>query len=400
MVRGITNSKLLSDMHERTERDVPIGQNILTNDSAAVSEKILPLTRGQPVTSLHMDQFDVFGRSRQNKAAVRDSSENNVAFQDREQINDGLVADAGFDDTNGLLNIVKQNSEVLVINGFLTQSDFGRGATGPQGARGFDGYEGDDGDDGPDGGAGCEGPKGETGLIGEMGEPGKDGPPGIPGPMGQEGWTGLQGPPGDMGRIGHEGARGPKGHECLSDGGADGENGRALNGSVVINSSEPSSDSVLWGIPGSGGGGGGTPAPNPSPEPPAEPPKPSVKPSTQQAAGIAFNCTRFIIAGHDTMYPMFSTKQFSESNGKPLIYHIPQSCAGQTIILRIYNSDSYGSAKMSLYLDFPKGELYKSITVGPKESGDMLIVQDERFRTANCVHIESGGPATLSVHPQ
>lgn len=250
MNRGIQGSKLLSDLYEGRDHNVPVGKNILTNDASRMEKRLLPLTEGSPLTSLHMDQFDVFGSDRDSKAAKRDEDQNNVHFKDRAVLNDGLLVEAAFEGDDGVLNLVRRNGDVVQIKDFLVQSDFGIGATGPMGDRGYDGYNGDDGDDGKDGDIGCEGPPGPLGLIGPPGDDGEDGTRGATGPMGQEGETGLQGFIGDKGRYGHEGARGKAGPDCVGGGqGEAGPAGASLNPSVVISETEPGETAVLWGIP-------------------------------------------------------------------------------------------------------------------------------------------------------
>lgn len=249
MVQGIKQSSLLSDLYEENESKVPVGQNILTN-TTGIRERLQPLTRGNPLTTLRAEQFDAIGSSRQGKAVKWDSEKGSVTFKDRDVLNDALIEDVAFEPEDGTLNIVRRNGELLQIRGFLVQSDFGVGPTGPRGAKGYDGHDGDSGDEGRDGEQGCEGPPGPLGLEGPMGEPGKDGLTGPTGPIGQEGATGLQGPPGDQGRYGHEGARGRPGPSCVGGGaGAKGPDGESVIPHVVISATEPEGNVVLWGIP-------------------------------------------------------------------------------------------------------------------------------------------------------
>lgn len=249
MQQGIKQSKLVSDLYEGNDRNVPVGRVILTNTAKNNSKETQPQTAGQPLTSLHLEQFDAFGRSRQQKATKRDEENSTVNFADREVPNDGLIVEAAFDDNGGVLNLVRANGQVMTVDGFLVQPDFGRGATGPKGDPGFDAHDGYDGEDGPEGEPGCEGPEGALGEIGPMGAAGADGAQGIPGPIGQPGPTGVPGPMGPMGRFGHEGARGPAGPACEADSGGAGSAGSQVNGDVVISSSEPGDTAVLWGIP-------------------------------------------------------------------------------------------------------------------------------------------------------
>tara|TARA_B100000700_G_scaffold101966_1_gene114995 strand:+ start:47332 stop:48087 length:756 start_codon:yes stop_codon:yes gene_type:complete len=247
---GIKESKLLSDLYEGNDSNVPIGQNILVNDASKVEDRLKPLTSGDPLTSLHVDQFDAFGRELEGKSAKRDTQEDDVEFTTREVVNDGLIVEAAFNAESGTLNLVRRNGDVVQVHDFFVQSDFGIGATGPKGERGYDGHDGDDGEDGLDGEKGCPGAPGELGLIGPMGDPGEDGPHGIAGPIGQEGEVGLQGVQGDQGRYGHEGARGQKGPDCINEGqGAQGAAGKTVNATTVISRSDPGDSAVMWAVP-------------------------------------------------------------------------------------------------------------------------------------------------------
>jgi len=246
---GIRESRLLANLLEGHEERVPVGRTIITNNAREISKDIMPRTAGHPLTTLHIDQFDVFGGSKQQKAAKRDEQDSGVAYKDREIINDGLIVEAAFDDTGGLINIVKKNTQILVIDGLLTQADFGTGATGPKGDHGFDAYDGFDGDEGPEGQPGCAGAEGKDGESGTRGESGKDGAQGIPGPIGQQGLEGIPGQLGDMGRFGHEGGRGRPGSVCDTEPGAAGTPGASTNSNVVISPTEPDNLTVLWGLP-------------------------------------------------------------------------------------------------------------------------------------------------------
>jgi len=249
-MKGIKESKLLSNLYEGNDHSVPVGKNILTNTASQVDKKLLPHSSGSPLTSLHMEQFDVFGDDRESKAAKRNVNTDTVDFNTREVKNDGLLVEAAFESKDGTLNLVRRNGEVVQIKDFLIQSDFGRGPTGPRGERGNDGDDGDTGDDGPDGAVGCEGPPGPLGLPGEQGDPGEDGIQGRKGPMGPEGDVGIQGPVGEKGRYGHEGARGQPGPECI--GGEDGPAGPAgatIESTVIISESNPGGNAVIWGKP-------------------------------------------------------------------------------------------------------------------------------------------------------
>lgn len=248
MVKGVKYSKLVSDLYEGKTQNVPVGKVIVTNTPKHNSEGTAPLTAGTPLNNLELDQFDVFGTTRQNKSLGREES-NDVDFKGRDVVNDGLILEGAFDVQNGVINLVRRNGSVLAIDGLLTQADFGIGPTGPAGESGYDGYDGDDGDDGNDGDEGCEGPEGALGEIGPMGKAGEDGPQGIAGPIGQTGLEGQMGPVGPMGRFGHEGARGERGATCEAEPGSPGTEGTPLNTSVVISQSEPDNTAVLWGIP-------------------------------------------------------------------------------------------------------------------------------------------------------
>ena len=246
---GIRESKLLANLLEGKESRVPVGKTIITNNAHEITKGIMPRTAGHPLTTLHIDQFDAFGSSKQQKAAKRDDQVSDVAYVEREVINDGLIVEAAFDDSGGLINMVKKNSQILVIDGLLTQADFGTGATGPKGDHGFDAYDGFDGDEGADGATGCAGPEGAEGQPGPRGASNADGAQGIPGHIGQQGPEGIQGQVGDMGRFGHEGARGRPGSVCETELGAAGVPGAAANSNVVISPTEPDNLTVLWGLP-------------------------------------------------------------------------------------------------------------------------------------------------------
>lgn len=249
MAIGIKQSRLLADLLEGKKQNVPVGRTVVSHNIAKNPDTVMPLTKGQPLTSLHIEEFDVFGSSRQNQSVKRNDNTNSAAFIAREVVNDGLLVEGAFDPEDGTVNLVRRNGEVLVIPGMLVQADFGSGPTGPRGDPGIDAHDGYDGEDGPDGSSGCVGAEGRDGEFGPMGQPGADGPQGVPGPIGETGDTGIQGSMGPTGRYGHEGARGRKGSDCSNTAGPSGSSGVSGNGSVVISSSAPSAGVFLWGIP-------------------------------------------------------------------------------------------------------------------------------------------------------
>lgn len=248
MIKGIDRSDLLSDLYEGKSKKVPVGKKIIYQDHEKNSDDVKPITAGQPVTNLDIDQFDAFGSERQGKATKRDTLEDEIEFNDREQINDGLIDEVSFDKEEGSLVIVKKNGKVINVSGLLTQSDYGVGEQGPVGEPGLPGFEGYDGEDGEEGEDGCEGPEGSQGSTGTMGAIGADGVTGVQGPFGQNGLEGIMGPVGERGINGYEGSRGPAGTECEAGSGPPGPDGADPNMSVVISSDEPP-NAVLWGIP-------------------------------------------------------------------------------------------------------------------------------------------------------
>lgn len=248
VTRGITSNKLVSDLFEGITKNVPIGQTPLTNTFADNPESVYPQTVGQPLTYITINEFEVIGEENDTKTLTRQESQNSIEFSQTLAYNNEALVEAAFDEASGALNLVKRDGTLLKITGFLTQSDFGVGAPGSSGAAGRDGADGPDGDDGDEGAGGCAGVEGNAGEQGEDGEDGKDGPVGIPGPIGQTGNPGLRGPVGKKGKEGYEGSRGQKGLSCTEgSAGAAGEAGTATNPSVVISSSAPTDNSLMWG---------------------------------------------------------------------------------------------------------------------------------------------------------
>lgn len=94
------------------------------------------------------------------------------------------------DSSTGTLALKLSNGEILKVEGFLTPSSAGQGATGVQGLPGRDGIDGLDGRDGEKGSTGCQGPAGPRGVSGPQGE---RGPQGVQGPTGPAGPAGTRG---------------------------------------------------------------------------------------------------------------------------------------------------------------------------------------------------------------
>lgn len=250
MVTGVKGSELVSDLLEGKQQKVPVGRRVVYHEIEKNDAEVLPQTAGQELTHLHISQFDAFGLENESLAAKRDEHGNEVEFNTKDVQNDGLVAEAAFQDGDGKLVLVRRDGTTLEIDGFLSQSDFGTGLSGPRGNPGLEGDDAFDGEDGSDGGEGCAGEEGGIGELGPLGKTETDGVQGIPGPLGGPGPPGPQGPPGKTGRFGHEGGRGRTGSSCGGGGsGGAGEDGQAPIFNVVI-SSEPPQDSkaVLWGV--------------------------------------------------------------------------------------------------------------------------------------------------------
>lgn len=249
--RGITGSKLLSNLYEGNVQNVPIGQTPLTNVFEQNPASVYPQILGMPLTNRSIDDFEIADLEMENKAIKRNDLTNELEFVDATVVNDGKIVAIDFNQETGTVSIIKANGEIVAIEGLLTQVDFGVGKQGDRGLRGQDGIDGLDGDDGDVGDDGCEGEQGKQGAKGNPGAEGKDGAIGIPGPIGETGLDGLQGPVGKQGRFGHEGSRGRKGPSCGADAqGADGVEGEAPVPSVVISNTAPSDATVLlWGKP-------------------------------------------------------------------------------------------------------------------------------------------------------
>ncbi len=248
-VNGISESALVKKATEGDVAQVPIGQTVITNTPELNSPNARLENEGAPIETIHLDQFNSYGR--ESLHVNRDEDANTVKFDVAKSPNAGRVVEMSFDKEAGALNIVKQNQEVIKVEGFLTQGDFGVGPTGPRGPRGIDGDDAWDGDDAPEtGNEGCKGGtgvEGEIGLAGVDGEDGDLGPEGPPGPVGPEG---EPGPVGMQGQDGNEGSRGYRGDSCSTgEAGEAGTEGQALNTSAVISSAEPDNLSVVWGIP-------------------------------------------------------------------------------------------------------------------------------------------------------
>jgi hypothetical protein len=250
VIKGISESKLVSDLYENKNQNVPVGKTILYNDLDKLPEEAKPLNAGEPITNLDLSQFDAFGIERQTLSTKRDSDTDEVTFSERAVVNDGLLVEGAFKEEDGCLVLVKANGEVLEVDGFLRQSDFGSGPPGTKGDIGYDGDYAFDGRDGKEGDDGCGGSDGSEGDLGTQGNTGDDGPPGVSGPPGQVGQKGVQGSIGNPGRIGQEGARGPRGSRCDGGGqGPTGADGVSPYDTVVITSSTPDSLTLIWAIP-------------------------------------------------------------------------------------------------------------------------------------------------------
>lgn len=248
LTRGISSNQLVADLLEGVQKTIPVGQTPLTNDFDKNPKSVYPVSVGQPLSVLRIEDFDVIGSENDSKTLVRSELSNEVLYNETTAFNDEVVIDAGFDEAKGVLNIVRANGSVLTISGFLRQNDFGIGPAGPVGERGIDGADGEDGDDGDPGPDGCAGVAGIQGEEGDDGEEGLDGPPGIPGQMGQNGLPGLRGPVGKAGRFGHEGSRGQKGLSCTEgSAGSSGEVGEQPVETVVISSTATTGSTLVWG---------------------------------------------------------------------------------------------------------------------------------------------------------
>lgn len=117
-----------------------------------------------------------------------------------EQVTALDIADGSYDIETGILRLTRSDSSVLLIRGFPTNANIGRGPTGPTGPQGKPGSNGRNGKDGTKGDPGCAGVKGDPGPAGATGPAGPTGA-GAPGPTGPTGPTGATGPAGADGKM-------------------------------------------------------------------------------------------------------------------------------------------------------------------------------------------------------
>lgn len=130
--------------------------------------------RGEPNTDVRFSGEEVFTR--------RD-----------EDINNRGILSVFFDDTTGNLVFTLVNGEQLVVQGFMTGGNIGKGEPGVQGISGVNGTDGLLGQDGLQGPAGCQGPAGRAGATGPRGDVGPRGAQGPAGPTGPQGADGENG---------------------------------------------------------------------------------------------------------------------------------------------------------------------------------------------------------------
>ncbi|NBY09421.1 MAG: hypothetical protein EBQ77_00155, partial [Sphingobacteriia bacterium] len=83
--------------------------------------------------------------------------------------------DGGFDEVNGIFELMLNNGTSIKVAGFLTSSSVGTGPKGDPGDDGRDGREGKPGQSGRDGKDGVQGIQGEQGSLGPQGEQGIQG---------------------------------------------------------------------------------------------------------------------------------------------------------------------------------------------------------------------------------
>lgn len=118
-----------------------------------------------------------------------------VVVQDIEDNTKKGITGGHYDDATGTITLVLESGQQLQINGFMTASSIGRGATGPTGPRGEQGINGIEGRNGDQGATGCQGPPGTPGRQGAIG------PTGPAGDIGPRGEVGPTGPRGDDGIV-------------------------------------------------------------------------------------------------------------------------------------------------------------------------------------------------------
>ena len=190
---------------------VPIGKTVLTNKKSVNSKNVQSVMDGTEIDSPKLETVDAPGYD--GRQAYRDNDDQ-VYFGSPIDRTALQIAEASFDDSMGVLTLVRKNGTKLQISSLLRQIDFGVGPQGPRGDDGTDGTEGDDGIDGKDGNSGCEGAQGAEGRNGPDGDPGLEGDIGPDGHVGPIGPTGPRGDTGATGIQGFEGKRGLCGYTC------------------------------------------------------------------------------------------------------------------------------------------------------------------------------------------
>lgn len=96
---------------------------------------------------------------------------------------------------------------------------------------------------------------------------------------------------------------------------------------------------------------------------------------------------------------MWQTAQY-DSSTQGMIYNVPMGCCDDHItLIRLWSSAA--TLTLKIYFDFPRGELYKSVTAGPSGLAEMEIdMSDPRWRVNNSLFIDGGStttPATLTL---
>lgn len=225
---------------------VPIGKNVLTNKRENNSLNVQAAMDGTEIEAPKLDLIEAPGED--GKQAYR-NNEDEVVFDKPIDRTAMQVAEITFDDTTGMLNVVRKNGEKLIISSLLRQVDFGVGPQGVRGDPGIDGVAGEDAADGKDGKTGCAGPQGAEGRNGPTGDPGLEGDVGATGPIGPIGPTGPRGDTGAQGIAGFEGKRGYCGHTCPTTmRGPCGEPGNTMNPNAGIKP-YPTNLDLIWAAP-------------------------------------------------------------------------------------------------------------------------------------------------------
>ncbi len=198
------------------------------------------------MTNLNASQFQAPNNTAGDDLEV--GAGNQINYADTSSDADLKTAQLRFDQTKGLLTLVRVGGELLETTGFMVASQLGKGPQGKKGKRGKAGRDGRDGADGETGVAGCAGANGVNGVEGPQGPQGPDGATGLQGYLGDRGDKGERGDTGPVGPTGPDGVIGMDGASCIR--GATGPTGPTPKATAIFSATMPTDMSYFaWCTP-------------------------------------------------------------------------------------------------------------------------------------------------------